>query len=373
MSTVIGTLLGVLLIVLLLCYSRNRNSFQSIWYRAVRRQHRFQTNAMVRAATLPPPIMLPPTAPLMGRPFGPPLGPMGPMGPYGRPMMPVPPSNMIWGPPAYLPPIQPQVPTQQQPNQPGQGVQHQQQSQRLPPVLEHQPQGFYAQRRHPGSIVSPQQITANPAQIPSGPSRHHRSQSLQYQGISHPAAQQHQQQTAQMSPDSGGSRSVKWGPVKAKHASYPAGSSAARYDLATNFPRRVSNGAGDRATRHDAWVQQYSGPGQDQQPYPIHKTPQPPAQPEAAHQVSQTFTESKEKKRPFSWAKRSKGGSKAGYSPVNMAYVDHGAMEPGAKRRSWFGRGVGSIISETERSKRAEREREREALARRHPSSALIV
>jgi hypothetical protein len=75
--TVIGVLLFVLILVLIGFYSRNRSSFQSIWYRSVRRQHRIQTNAIIRGATLPPPIL---TVPLMGVP--PPM--MG----YGRPMMP---------------------------------------------------------------------------------------------------------------------------------------------------------------------------------------------------------------------------------------------------------------------------------------------
>jgi len=55
-----------------------------------------------------------------------------------------------------------------------------------------------------------------------------------------------------------------------------------------------------------------------------------------------------------------------------MAQADHGAMERGEKRRSWFGRGVGSVISETERSKRAERERERDALARRDAAQGAM-
>lgn len=333
---------------------------------------------MVRAATLPPPMMILPTAPLMGRPMmGPLMGPMGPMGPYGRPMMPGPPNNMMWGPPAYQHPIQPQM-LQQQQMSPGQmGRPQHQQPQSMPATVEHRPQGFYAQRQQPGYSVPPQQAVVNHAQTANQPTRHHRSTSQQYQGVLHPAPPEQQ-----LSPNSNGSRSVRWGPVTAKHASYPAGTSAPRHDLAMNLPRRVSTGAADKTTRHDAWMRKYSGPGQDQQPYPMHKTPQPkaealpqsePTQIAQMQQLAQTRQAGlSEKKRPFSWGRKSKGDSKGGYSPVNMAQVDYGAMERGEKRRSWFGRGVGSVISETERSKRAERERERDALARRDAAQAAL-
>ncbi|KAL7419284.1 hypothetical protein Q5752_006121 [Cryptotrichosporon argae] len=90
----IGSLLALLVLLLLGCYARNRNSFQSVWARAVRRQQRAQFNAMVRAQTLPPlpivPVPVPapapvapfaPLAPLPGRPFPPPPAPYGPYQP----------------------------------------------------------------------------------------------------------------------------------------------------------------------------------------------------------------------------------------------------------------------------------------------------
>ncbi|WVQ97625.1 hypothetical protein IAU59_004739 [Kwoniella sp. CBS 9459] len=81
----IGTLLGVLLILFVICYARNRSSFQSIWYRALRRQQRVQMNAVVRGATLPPPMMA------MAMPMPMPMGPGGMPPPgMGGPMMPMP-------------------------------------------------------------------------------------------------------------------------------------------------------------------------------------------------------------------------------------------------------------------------------------------
>ncbi|ODN90212.1 hypothetical protein L198_06230 [Cryptococcus wingfieldii CBS 7118] len=96
----IGVFLGLLLLLVCICYARNRNSFQSMWYRGIRRQQRATMNAMVRGATLPPPMMGPvgPMAhvgppmgvgvgmmPGMGVGMGPGMaagmGPMGPMGP----------------------------------------------------------------------------------------------------------------------------------------------------------------------------------------------------------------------------------------------------------------------------------------------------
>ena len=84
----IGSLFAVLVLLFLICYSRNRNSFQSIWYRAIRRQQRAQMNAIVRAATLPPPFATPPSVFPIPQGYAPvPVGPMAPMGPIApRPM-----------------------------------------------------------------------------------------------------------------------------------------------------------------------------------------------------------------------------------------------------------------------------------------------
>ncbi|KAI9638211.1 uncharacterized protein MKK02DRAFT_42599 [Dioszegia hungarica] len=65
----IGTLLGSLLILFIICYARNRSTFQSTWARGVRQIHRAQMNAVVRASTIPPPIMRP-MPPMMSMPMG---------------------------------------------------------------------------------------------------------------------------------------------------------------------------------------------------------------------------------------------------------------------------------------------------------------
>ncbi|KAK4685789.1 hypothetical protein P7C73_g4350, partial [Tremellales sp. Uapishka_1] len=135
-GALIGSLLGVLIVLLAICYSRNRNSFQSLWYRALRRQQRAQMNAVVRASTLPPPMM---GLPVMGGPppmmvqpqmmgmppmMMPPQGPMHPATRYG-----------FQPPPRYQAPIEPpQAPFQNHAP--------------MPQVVEHSPQGFYSPRPH---------------------------------------------------------------------------------------------------------------------------------------------------------------------------------------------------------------------------------
>jgi hypothetical protein len=70
-----------------------------------------------------------------------------------------------------------------------------------------------------------------------------------------------------------------------------------------------------------------------------------------------------EKKGPFSWARRSRSSGKGSYAPVSPGQVEDGNMGMGEKRRSWFGGKMGSVMSEAGRSKKAERDRERESLA----------
>ncbi|WWC86447.1 uncharacterized protein L201_001324 [Kwoniella dendrophila CBS 6074] len=114
----IGTLVGLLVFGLLLCYARNRSSFQSIWYRSIRRQQRIQMNAAVRSATLPPPMM-----PIVGMgpppfiPRGPPMSMMAPPMPMTGP--PMPPPHMIGGmiPPPQPPHLQQSPPHSMQPQQ----------------------------------------------------------------------------------------------------------------------------------------------------------------------------------------------------------------------------------------------------------------
>nr|XP_018267356.1 uncharacterized protein I303_01342 [Kwoniella dejecticola CBS 10117]OBR89514.1 hypothetical protein I303_01342 [Kwoniella dejecticola CBS 10117] len=134
----IGTLLGVLIFGFILCYARNRSSVQSIWYRALRRQQRAQMNAVVRGATLPPPVM-----PIVPVPMGGPMIPRGPppmmaqmgmppsqsmmgMGPMGMGMGAGGMGGMMPPPPPYQPPMPPQ---------PYPSAQHQQQQQQNQPLL----------------------------------------------------------------------------------------------------------------------------------------------------------------------------------------------------------------------------------------------
>ncbi|ORY29360.1 aspartic peptidase domain-containing protein [Naematelia encephala] len=95
----IGSLLLGLILVFIMCYARNRSQFQSVWYRAIRRQHRLQTNAMVRAATMPPvPPMMPVPMPFPVRPPIPiiPGPPMYQPLPMFQPPMPMPPPPQYW-------------------------------------------------------------------------------------------------------------------------------------------------------------------------------------------------------------------------------------------------------------------------------------
>ncbi|RXK39222.1 hypothetical protein M231_03442 [Tremella mesenterica] len=139
----IGCLLGALLILFLLCYGRNRNSFQSIWYRSIRRQERAQMNAIVRAATLPPPFIGGGPVPIPFHPgyapvpTGPiPYGPMGPT-PYGPP----PTLGLGYGRPMGLGGYQ-APPMYQQPIH----TQHSQQGpqSQMPQTVQHQTNGFYS-------------------------------------------------------------------------------------------------------------------------------------------------------------------------------------------------------------------------------------
>lgn len=90
---VIGSILGVIIVLLAFCYSRNHNTFQLFYYRALRKQHQVQVDTAFLHATLPPmqmgmpmtlPMGMPPMGPMGMMPppmYQPPMGPMGPMGP----------------------------------------------------------------------------------------------------------------------------------------------------------------------------------------------------------------------------------------------------------------------------------------------------
>ena len=88
-------------------------------------------------------------------------------------------------------------------------------------------------------------------------------------------------------------------------------------------------------------------------------------------QSTSTNSAGEGRKRPWSWAR--KGGEK-GYSPVGRHDMSEGNALPAGyvgyaeerkdKRRSWFGRGGSEQLSQGERVKRDERDRERERFER---------
>ncbi|WVO24419.1 uncharacterized protein IAS62_005787 [Cryptococcus decagattii] len=153
----IGSLLGVLLFLFAICYSRNRSSFQSIYYRAILRQYRAQMNVMVRNAILPPPQM-------MIMPMANPAAMMGPirsmpMGGPGNTMM----DGMAGitfargghepaAPPAYQHPIITGQPVASQDQRQTLLANHDHdhnrhhQFEKMPVAVEQQPQGFYSPR-----------------------------------------------------------------------------------------------------------------------------------------------------------------------------------------------------------------------------------
>lgn len=348
-GSVIGSLLAALILIFAICYSRNRSTLQSMWYRGIRRQHRYMTKAMVRGATLPPAMVMPPTVPLMGpRPMGvvAPMGPMGPMAPMGA-MGPMPmggpmtmpgliaPPGMYPGqmdrmfpPPPYQHPMQPPRqeivnPTQQQgphtripPPQP------------IPPAVEPASRGIYSPRSPPTHLAAHghrDAPRATAAQARS-PKRHLQGGRDDYQGIPHPTRDLAQHASL---PPAHGLPSHRFGALlpiaKSNHSSLPTPSRPGAPHLAENKTRRVSTGSGSKGheTAHDAWVKGHSGPGQDQQPYPVHK----PARIETTYSGADAVDPGQgiplmgmygdeKKKRRWSWARRSARGSEKGYSPV---------------------------------------------------------
>lgn len=152
---------GCLLFLFAICYSRNRSSFQSIYYRAIRRQYRAQMNVMFRNATLPPPqMMIMPMANPAAM-----MGPTGPMGPIRSMPMGGPGNTMMDGmagmtfargghepvaPPAYQHPIiagQPVASQDQRQtllaNHDHDHIRHHQ-FEKMPVAVEQKPQGFYS-------------------------------------------------------------------------------------------------------------------------------------------------------------------------------------------------------------------------------------
>ena len=309
MDLVIGSLLAALFLVSILCYARNRNSFQSRWYRAVRRQHRYHTNAVIRAATVPP--MMPP--PMMGM-HPPMLAPgMMPHIPYaghpmygGQPMMPGMMPGMapnMYAPPPYQPPMQAQntmAPTQQY-NQ-----------QQIPQTMAAQPKPIYSPRQDQvqGVISGRGSLPMNAAPS-SMPGPHVRS------NLSHsaPAAQTI-------------SESIRGGRRQ-------SGSGAHQQMAASMARANVPSELDDGGKNYDEWLRQYSGPGQDGQPYPkdrktIMAASAPPAPGHMAPGMSSQGTGRSTrsvKSRIWDWGKKSRGE----YSSVAPG------ESPRSKRQIWLG------------------------------------
>ena len=124
--------------------------------------------------------------------------------------------------------------------------------------------------------------------------------------------------------------------------------------------RRVSEMQG-RASHYDEWLREYSGAGQNQQPYPQHKPQRVETRLSAAAPEMldpEQYAVPGEKKSPWGWMKKSRGM----YSPVSVhesGMAQQGQPMPmyNEKRRSWF-RGSPKPLSKHE-----EYVREREALA----------
>ncbi|ORX37386.1 aspartic peptidase domain-containing protein [Kockovaella imperatae] len=277
----IGVLLPILILIFVGLYARNRDSFQSRWYRAIRRQHRFQTNAVIRGATLPPmmppplhpmhPGMMPhpPIGPGMPPPFMPPGGPMAPYGSgpgatYSHP----------WAPPPY----------QSSPHQHARmhpGAAPLSPGDQMPRAVDATPAGYYSPRTRPVSqpiipaiVRSPPQ---NELQASHTPNSHHRHLSL-------PVLVSQNQPP--IPPES--SRTVRWGQgskigranaqqVGGGYADevdsrVPVAPQGSNYDPQTKTtPPAIGAKAADSrpSKRYDDWLNSYSGPGQGgDQPYP---------------------------------------------------------------------------------------------------------
>ncbi|OCF74007.1 hypothetical protein I204_05857 [Kwoniella mangroviensis CBS 8886] len=338
----IGTLLGVLIFGLLLCYARNRSSFQSIWYRALRRQQRAQMNAVVRSATLPPPIV-----PVVG--MGPPIIPRGP-----PPMMAmgVPPMGMGMGvppnmgmsrsmmpyqpPPPYQPPIMSQDQTQEQ----------QQPLMSMPQTVQPRNQGYYSPRL---------QVTSPPKSgflaPPFGRSRSHR-------GGGGGGGYGHEL------PNSAGQGSkVHFGPAAARHM---RSESSAGNSMNMNVDEfggyDYGRGPEGRYERQDNYLKEYNNL-QPSSSHPHQQNPQqqytslsmPPLEdvPEGEGEYRpnlnlQTPTQGhqgEEKKRYFQWRSTGQDHTRGEYAPVlnpvqpiPTAPSEIGSESNRSKRKSWWGK-----------------------------------
>ncbi|WVW82514.1 hypothetical protein I302_104525 [Kwoniella bestiolae CBS 10118] len=301
----IGTLVGLLIFVLILCYARNRSSVQSIWYRALRRQQRAQMNAVVRGATLPPPII-----PVVG--MGPPIIPRGPppmmMGMTGAPMMPPtmgmtrPTMPFQQPPPPYQPPIIPQQQVEQ--HQP-----------LMPSTVQPRQEGYY----------SPRLQNTSPPKSGFLALPFKRSRSTRH-GEYEP-------------PYSGGSK-VHFGPTSARQmrstslanslnefGQYQYGGPEGRYERTDGFIREYNN---LQPSHHAHQQHQYPSQEYHQQQHPA--MPALQAVPEGEYRPPQ-----QEKKRYFSW--RMGAPSEQGhYAPVVNPQGQAPSEVGSEKRKSWWGK-----------------------------------
>ncbi|WWC66206.1 uncharacterized protein I206_100107 [Kwoniella pini CBS 10737] len=328
----IGTLLGVLIFGFILCYARNRSSFQSIWYRALRRQQRAQMNAVVRGATMPPPMM-----PIVPIPMGGPMIPRGPP-PMMAQMGMLPPQSMMGmgrmmpPPPPYQPPMAPQQ-YQQQQQQPLLGNQaHTSPQMTMPMTVQPDQTGFYSPRlQH----TSPPKSNYLP---------------LPWKGSKGRGSGKYAE------PLSGGSR-VHFGPSSARHTRSISGSGASvnefgsygrgpegRHDRQNGFIREYQNlpPSHVHTPQYDHHQSQHHGGYQNEESLPpLAEVPEQEEYIPYPHQ--QQIQHQNEKKKYFSWKSNasSDGGGKGIYAPVGVNTSIQTGTNPNIDeqaRRSWWNR-----------------------------------
>ncbi|KAE8542919.1 hypothetical protein D1P53_000982 [Cryptococcus gattii VGV] len=338
----IGSLLGVLLLLFAICYSRNRSSFQSIYYRAIRRQYRAQMNVMVRNVTLPPPQM-------MIMPMANPAAmmvPMGPVGPIRSMPMGGPGNTMMDGmagmtfahgghepvaPPAYQHPIIVGRPVASQDQRQTLLANHDHdhnrhhQFEKIPVAVEQKPQSFY----------SPRLQKTSPPRSPFLPFT--RSSTIPHQDLrpQTSSAGYHQ-------PHQSDEFKVRFGPtgirVARSASSMSAGKSVNEFGILNGSGRNLHSGSDGREAGRKQFMRDYVYDGD----LGVQQTPRYAPQthiemyPTVAPQVDGVYAHSQpsEKKRYFSW--RSGGNASRGsYQPVlsGVSEANYGQTP----RRSWLG------------------------------------
>ncbi|WVF70277.1 hypothetical protein IAT40_005066 [Kwoniella sp. CBS 6097] len=287
----IGTLLGVLLILFIGCYARNRSSFQSIWYRAIRRQQRAQMNMVVRGATLPPPMMalpmplpmamggMPPPGmgggPIVPMPM-PMAGPGVPPASLGR-MMPPPMGGYASVPPPYQQPISREMPDPAQQGYP----QTPQQAEQRQPLLSPTAAGAHAQNLHyhhgqymPATVEPQQQGYYSPRLQPTSPSKSRSDfmpfpifgKSRSSYKVPHGYGYDQAYHTAEP-PLSGGSK-VRFGPTAARQMRSASSAASVNEFGAIMPPTAQGQGYGGPSGRHarqEEFMRQYANAAHQQQ------------------------------------------------------------------------------------------------------------